>query len=441
MCVKLGSLFDGIGGFPYSASKFGVRAVWASEIETWPIKVTSKHFPAMTHLGDISKIDGAKIEPVDIITFGSPCQDLSVAGKREGLEGARSSLFMEAIRIIREMRCATHGLYPKIIVWENVFGVLSSNRGQDFRQVLREITETEIPMPASGKWGGAGLVRTEHVDLAWRVLDAQHWGVPQRRRRIFLVADFGGQCAGEILFKPESLRRNLTPGRDTREKVAGGAGAGVERTNRINSPSDGIAGTVSSKWAKGTGGPAGDEYYNLVTIPVAAFRAGQGDKAGSIGYEEEISPTLTAAPSGTNQVPVILYDMTHADEVIRPITGGVAPTLNSRMGTGGNQVPVTLAFNGRQDPVCYGDKSGALDTCRPQSQCIVLVSRRAVRRLTPLECLRLQGYPDWWLDFAGMSDTAKYKAIGNSVAIPCVDYVMSGIVETLKIERSNNNGF
>lgn len=198
--MTLGSLFDGIGGFPLAASRYNIKALWASEIEPWPIKVTQHHFPGMVHLGDLTKIDGAEIAPVDVITFGSPCQDLSVAGKRAGLEGERSGLFMEAVRIIREMKEATYGVYPRFAVWENVPGAFSSHQGQDFRAVLEEIAEAEIPMPDSGKWATAGMVRTATADIAWRVLDAQYWGVPQRRRRIFLVADFGGHRAAEVLF-------------------------------------------------------------------------------------------------------------------------------------------------------------------------------------------------------------------------------------------------
>ena len=166
----------------------------------------------MKHLGDITQINGAEIEPVDIITFGSPCQDLSVAGKRDGLEGKRSNLFYQAVRIIREMREATNGVYPRIAVWENVPGAFSSNGGQDFRSVLEEITEAEIPMPKSGRWATAGMVRGNGRSAAWRVLDAQYFGIAQRRKRIFLVCDFAGQRAGEILFECEGNDWNFTKG-------------------------------------------------------------------------------------------------------------------------------------------------------------------------------------------------------------------------------------
>jgi len=208
-------LFDGIGGFPYAAQLEGIKPIWASEIIPHAVSVTKKHFPDMLHLGDLTQIDGGKIPPVDIITFGSPCQDLSVAGKRQGLAGARSSLFLEAIRIIEEMRCATENKYPKYALWENVPGALSSGKpkGSDFKAVIEAFTKTEIPMPVSEKWANAGMVGSDGVSIAWRVLDAQYWGVPQRRRRIFLVASYGEQCPGEILFIEKGLRGDNSQGR------------------------------------------------------------------------------------------------------------------------------------------------------------------------------------------------------------------------------------
>lgn len=214
--MKLGSLFDGAGTFPFAAKQYGIKPCWASEIESYPIAVTSKRFPNMRHLGDITKINGAEIEPVDIITFGSPCQDLSVAGKREGLKGERSGLFEEAIRIIKEMRGKTNGKYPTFAVWENVPGAFSSNGGEDFRTVLEMFCQIKaptvyVPRPygggSNGKWQHAGCIMGDGYSLAWRVLDARYWGVPQRRRRIFLVADFRGERAAEVLFEREGLRR------------------------------------------------------------------------------------------------------------------------------------------------------------------------------------------------------------------------------------------
>jgi len=212
--MKLMSLFDGSGGFPLAGALSGIIPVMASEVEPYPIAVTRSRFPEMKHLGDVSKINGAEVEPVDVITFGSPCQDLSVAGKRAGLEGERSGLFMEAIRIVKEMRGATNGKYPTFILWENVPGAYSSNKGEDFRVVLEEIIKVVEPgatMPPAdkGRWPYADVYVGEGWSLAYRTFDAQYWGVPQRRRRIYLVADFRGQRAGEILFERESVRGDL----------------------------------------------------------------------------------------------------------------------------------------------------------------------------------------------------------------------------------------
>lgn len=187
--MTLGSLFDGIGVWQLAAIHAGVTPVWSSEIDPYPAAVTAHHFPTTQQLGDITRIDGAKITPVDIISAGSPCQNLSQAGNRKGLQGAESSLFYHSIRIVREMRAATNGKYPRYFVWENVPGAYTSNRGADFKAVLEEIAESSVPMPRNGKWANAGMALFSGRSIAWRTLDAQFWGVPQRRRRIFLVAD------------------------------------------------------------------------------------------------------------------------------------------------------------------------------------------------------------------------------------------------------------
>lgn len=220
--MTLGSFFDGIGGWLLAARHAGVTPVWASEIEPFPCSVTKKHFPNVMHLGDITKINPDTLPPVDIICAGSPCQDLSIAGKRKGLDGERSSLFKTAISIFHQMRERTGR--PRFFVWENVPGAFSSNKGLDFRAVLEEIGQTEIPMPPNGKWANAGMVELPQCQIAWRVLDAQYWGVPQRRRRIFLVADFAadGRCAGEILFEPEGMSGDPATGEGAREGTAGG---------------------------------------------------------------------------------------------------------------------------------------------------------------------------------------------------------------------------
>lgn len=267
--MKLMSLFDGSGGFPLAASLCGIEPVYAAEVEPYPIAVTKNRFPKMKHLGDVSKVKGGEIEPVDIITFGSPCQDMSIAGKRAGLKHAdmgddettRSGLFLEAIRIIKEMREATNGVYPRYAIWENVPGAFSSNRGEDFRTVLEEfikVKEKDAVMPDVPKagWPYADCYSGNGWSLAYRVFDAQHWGVPQCRRRIYLVADFRGQRAGEILLKPEGLRRNSaqsgTQGQETArcaKNSVGTAIGGVDGYNQSFLP--GLAPTVTATYGMG----------------------------------------------------------------------------------------------------------------------------------------------------------------------------------------------
>lgn len=230
--LTLGSLFDGSGGFPLAGLINGVVPLWASEIEPFPIRVTTKRLPFMRHIGDISHVNGAELAPVDIITFGSPCQDMSVAGRRAGLDGAKSSLFYQAVRVIKEMREKTNGTKPRYIVWENVPGAFSSNKGDDFRAVLQAICSLkdgeEVPVPRPAKWENAGEILGDGYSVAWRVLDAQYWGVPQRRHRIFLVADFAENCAGKILFESEGVSRHLKSGFQPWKETPQTAGEGTE---------------------------------------------------------------------------------------------------------------------------------------------------------------------------------------------------------------------
>lgn len=268
--MRLGSLFDGIGGFPLGGLKNGIEPVWASEIEPFPVKVSKARFPRMKHLGDITKINGADIEPVEVITGGSPCQDLSVAGERAGLEGSRSGLFMEQVRIVKEMRANDKAngrtgefIRPRFMVWENVPGAYSSNKGEDFRIVLEEICRIEddtvsIPRPAKDKWHSRGCIMGNGYSVAWRTLDAQFWGVPQRRRRIFLVADFGGHTAPEILFKREGLRRNIKESGETGQGIAEGAERSTPQTIDFGRTADRI--TIDPKVSvtlQGEGGGCG----------------------------------------------------------------------------------------------------------------------------------------------------------------------------------------
>lgn len=239
--MTLGSLFDGAGTIPFAAQLCGIETKWSSEIEKFPKEVTAKRFPNVKQLGDITKINGGEIEPVDIIAGGSPCQDLSVAGKREGLDGERSGLFMEQIRIIKEMRNATitrsdEHIRPRYAVWENVPGAFSSNKGEDFRIVLEEFCKVAdktayVPRPAEGKWNTCGCIVGDGYSIAWRVLDARFWGVPQRRRRIWLVADFGGERAAEILFERKGLRRSFAESRKAWERIADNSEIGIGTTD------------------------------------------------------------------------------------------------------------------------------------------------------------------------------------------------------------------
>lgn len=389
--LTLGSLFDGSGGFPLGGVLCGIEPKWKSEIEPFAIAVTNKHFPQVKHYGDVSKIDGGEVEPVDIITFGSPCQDLSVAGKRAGLEdGARSNLFYQAIRIIKEMRSKTNGKYPRFIVWENVPGAFSSNKGQDFRSVLEAVCsvkepEIHIPEPADGKWTYAGEIVGNGYSLAWRTIDAQYFGVPQRRRRIYLVADFGSECAGKILFESESVSRDIAEGSDTREGTAGGAetctgAAGfdgyngsvtgdVEATLGVNcGMSSGRNGVVLNDQGGSRMGVTENkvaalraEAHHPPCVMAAGFNTEHSAKARSIGYEEETSPTIRAG-----KVPAALALENHpTDSRVKIAEDGKVQTLTTRMGTGGGNVPLLMKIRsgcegGGKGPLIQEDKSATL---------------------------------------------------------------------------------
>jgi DNA (cytosine-5)-methyltransferase 1 len=381
--LTLGSLFDGIGGWPLAAVHAEAVPIWSSEIEAFPQSVTARHFPCMKQLGDITKIDGAKIDPVDIVTMGSPCQDLSIAGKREGLDGERSGLFRTAIDIIRAMRRVTGGKFPQIVVWENVPGAFSSHHGADFRAVLEEITESKIPMPKSGRWTSAGMVRSSDCEIAWRTLDAQHWGVPQRRKRIFLVADFAGRRAGEILFEPESLPGNTTA-------------SDGERKSSANYSKNGIGKTIA--WTY------------------------RGRKNGCcVETQSEIACAIRT-PSGGGSIPWVAYGSETDAEI--------ANTLRAthRMAFRNDQDNVICIGNGQAHQFGLGHKTGAINCMHDQQA--ILEKNKFVRRLTPTECERLQGLPDGWT--AGGSDSARYTALGNGMAQPCADFVIRRIVEVLR---------
>lgn len=571
--ITMGSLFSGSGGFELAGSIFGIRPIWASEIEPFPILVTTKNFPEMKHLGDINKLNGADLEPVTIIAGGSPCQDMSIAGKREGLDGSRSNLFREQIRIIKEMRESDRAagrtgtqIRPRYMVWENVPGAFSSNKGKDFQAVLQEIVsitdeESNVPLPQKGKWQTAGCIMGDHFSIAWRVLDAQYWGVPQRRKRIYLVADFGGNTAPKILFEREGLSGNFTESREAWQRTAGDIKTGTHK-----------AGTDDV------------ECYDI------SDRRRVADKS-------EVSPTLTTKMgTGGNNVPIVLENHPQDSRVTIAEDGNV-PTLTSRMGTGGGNVPMIMnevravdqrnlslgndksetlhgsghgssvgtiiepmALHITQDPTVFEGKTPCLTQGNPktgqatvgvaipiadkatrykgggstrnndgsanglgigepgapantltaadrhgvacfaqqaigeyeESEKASCLKRRdykdstdlilweyIIRRLTPLECCRLQGFPDNWAEELGIteptqedidhwrevfrtqmeamgeskkektdnqickwlkdpeSDSAKYKMWGNGIALPCAMFVMEGIAMILSEEDAD----
>lgn len=299
--LTLGSLFDGSGGFPLGGLISGITPLWASEIEPFPIRVTTKRLPTVKHYGDISALDGAKLEPVDIITFGSPCQDMSVAGKRDGLDGSRSSLFYEATRIVKEMRCKTNGEKPRFVVWENVPGAFSSNKGEDFKSVLEEISKIKdkyLSVPKPEKWKSAGEILGDDFSVAWRTLDAQFWGVPQRRKRIYLVADFRGGCAGKILFESEGV--------------------------------SGYSSKSIGTW-KRTPNNAKDSFGETSTICL-------NDQGGNrMDITEDITCTLRAA---SNHPPLVFENHSQDSRYVGPLEK--SQTVLATFGTGGNNQPFVL---------------------------------------------------------------------------------------------------
>lgn len=472
---KLGSLFSGSGGFELAGTLVGITPVWASEIEPFAIKVTAKRFPEMAHLGDITAVDGAKIEPVDVITFGSPCQGLSVAGLQKGLKDERSGLFLEAIRIIKEMRLATNGEYPTYAVWESVPGAFSSNKGEDFYKVIEEMCgvgapDVSIPRPEKRKgagsrlhWRDAGNIMGNGYSLAWRCLDAQFWGVPQRRKRIFLVADFGGQRAAEILFKREGLSRYFTPGKNPWQGAAGtaemGAGAAIKDVmivenhamdNRVNLSNDGVVQTLTSHM--GTGG--GNVPMVMQAVGVDAY---------NLSTSGDVAVTLTANSGGSachSGPTVIQQALCIAENTIdrQPQNGGngvgcqddISYTLNTvdrhavcysldrasfNQGTNAKydfsiqeELAQTLVARGPSE-VAYENRANLSDfTLQMQYDWII-------RRLTPPECAGLQGFPKLWCADIPHADAPEYKMWGNGVALPCVLYVMEGIAGKLGGEQ------
>lgn len=385
--LTLGSLFDGSGGFPLGGLLCGITPVWASEIEPFPIRVTTKRLPFMKHYGDISQMDGGKIEPVDIITFGSPCTDMSIAGRRAGLDGKQSVLFFQAIRIIQEMRDATHGKYPRYIVWENVPGAFSSNHGEDFKAVLEAVIGikepgTQVPMPEKNLWPYADLYLGEQWSVAYRTLDAQHWGVPQRRRRIYLVADFAGWGAGQVLFESEGLSGYSAEGfrawqRAARDPAAGAGAAGICLNDQGGNCMDVSSEVAATLRAEHHGHPP-------CVLDAAGFCTEHSADSRGIGFEQERAPTLRAGV-----VPAAIALESHPiDSRIKIADDGTIQTLTSRMGTGGMNVPLVMKIRsgcegGGKGPLIQEDKSATLGCNNDQTVFVPFV--KGTRPHTPDE--------------------------------------------------------
>lgn len=552
--LTLGSLFDGSGGFPLGGMLAGITPLWASEIEPFAVRVTTKRLPRMKYYGDVSSLNGADLPPVDIITFGSPCQDMSIAGKRSGLDGSRSSLFYEAVRIIKEMRCATNGKYPRFCVWENVPGAFSSNKGEDFRCVLESlcrVRDETVSVPRCEKWTNAGEILADGFSIAWRVLDAQYWGVPQRRKRIYLVADFDGECAGKVLFESES--------------VSGYSAEGFKAWQRAAAAAESGSGTTGAVCLNDQGGQS-IEISNDITATLRAETHGHPPCVmDSAVYENhsqdtrytgplEVAPTVSSTYGmGGNNQPFVVEDTRCFDvrftsdgtknarqncyetDTSRTIdTGGNSPDSNQGgvavvavqgsmigradkngpQGSGINEdVSFTLnatdrhavafsqdsytkysendkcgalraaggMYGGGSETLVYSTSKNSYHTEAEMNLANTLVAsdykdpptvnspEYIVRRLTPTECARLQGFPDWWCADLGTdeptdeeltfwkdvfethrkiiggavkpksekqiltwlknphSDSSEYKLWGNGVALPCVYFVLSGI--------------
>ena len=556
--LTLGSLFSGSGAFELGGLLAGIRPVWASEIEMFPIRVTTKRLPFVKHYGDVNSIRGDEIEPVDIITFGSPCTDISIAGKRAGLGGKQSSLFFQAIRIIKEMRCATDGRYPRFIVWENVPGAFSSNGGEDFRAVLEAVCSVKgggihVPEPPKGKWANAGCVMADGFSLAWRVFDACLWGVPQRRKRIYLVTDFAGGSAGKVLFESEGVSGYSAEGFRAWQRAAGGAAPCIGETGSISvclndqggSRMDVTDDVTCTLRAEAHHPPCvleqavfGNRQPSVVETPkTMKIRAGKSGGGKGILLQDDKSATLSCNNDQTVFVPsafdtgenrcnelvvqafgicskesnAMKSDNPHSGfyeaQTARTLDcncnnpssnqGGIAvvtyPTYctskNSYFMRAEKELANTLVATDYKDPPVINDVRtasgkdvfGTISASMGSKQWLgnqeafsgdyhIVEPDYIVRRLTPTECARLQGFPDWWCDGLGTenpteeemafwrevfethrkimgtsskpksdsqirkwledphSDSAEYRMWGNGCALPNVYFVLSGIV-------------
>ena len=492
--LTLGSLFDGSGGFSLAGKLLGIEPLWASEVEPFPILVTRKNLPTMKHLGDITKLRGYAIEPVDMITFGSPCQDMSIAGKRNGLNGKSSSLFYEAIRIVKEMRWKTNGKYPRFIIWENVLGAFSSNRGEDFRCVLEEIIHIEeenLSIPKPKKWSNAGSVVGDNISICWRVLDAQYFGVPQRRKRIFLVADFNSNSSGEILFESKSVPWDIATSESSQQGTTKSSTSSTGTSSkclmfenhgqdtRYKGPLE-VSNTVSSTY--GTGG--NNQPFVVENFDVRLTSENTRNVRANI-YKTETSRTIDTGGNNPdrNQGGVAIVTKSYGisrTTYNQSIKGNMSFKIEEEqsatmLSTGPNAVatPTYSTSKNSHHTTAHKEQAGTLVASDYKDPPIVNDVTYVVRRLTPLECGRLQGFPDYWCQDLSIenpteediaffrdvfetyriinskkkaktdkqiikwlqspySDTAEYKMWGNGVALPCVVYVMQSILKFLE---------
>jgi len=427
--LTYGSLFAGVGGFDLGFDAAGWDCKFQVEWDKNCQEILKRHWPGVIKYEDVRTVSAKMLPAVDLISFGSPCQDLSVAGKRSGLGGERSGLFFEGVRIIKEMRDATNGEYPKWAIWENVAGALTSNKGEDFGEVINQMANI-----------GA-------LAIEWHVLDAQWFGVAQRRRRVFLVACWDPtaieRSGGQILSVPKDSDGDIKKGRKKRKQAARALEAGISEPIWCRK-------TGYSKYGQGG---VSTSFYNherpdMNSVPepyVKVVRSGARDDEGNLPAEvwrsEETSPTLNSFDnSGESRATVLIVDGTRVNDV-RIYEDEIFPTLKHRMGTGGGQVPlvgeqiaipIQGTLIGRSDTAGpagkgfgdVGDPSYTIDTT---SQHAVCTPELVLRRLTPLECERLMGFPDnhTQLDSNGkkIADTNRYKMCGNAIASPVAEWI------------------
>lgn len=463
--MKLGSLFDGSGTCPLAASAVGIIPAWASEIEPFPMAVTQSRFPKMAHLGDITKMNGAEIEPVDVITFGSPCQNLSIAGNGKGLAGQESSLFFEAVRVIQEMRCATNGRFPQIVIWENVYGAFSSTQGEDFRTVIETLWkicegDNSVPRYAEDKrgrqkWPHTGFVLGDHSSIAWRGLDAQGWGVPQRRKRVFVVLDLGGQCAGRILFEREGLRRDFKKVRRTGQTVRPASETSPAEYHRVyaveNHAQDSRVSLSPDNTVQTLAGRMGTGGGNVPLVLVPCF--GQASYDEYAPTEQAVTLKATGGNYGGGTETLVLEPI-GADFYNHSITGEVTMTLTSAKSDPHHLpcalIPYTLKIRsgcegGGKGALIQEDKSATLSCNNDQTLFVPTQTENGeviylARKLTPTECASLQGFEKDWCALVPHKDSAEYKMWGNGMAFPCMLYIMEGVQEVLA-ERYLDNLF